>query len=112
MDPSGIYWKALYERLKGCGYNGCLVHCQAVRNNRKTMQEGTRKTDATDAYSVLDLLRQGKFFLPVARDLALKAAYRLMPRPMALKKRSVSCAISCEPLSTSRFLSAIRCSKT
>jgi len=87
MEPSGIYWHALYERLQGCGYEVCLVHCQAVRNNRKTMQEGTSKTDETDAYSVFDLLRQGKFFLPVARDPELKAAYRLMQRHMALKKR-------------------------
>jgi transposase len=87
MEPSGIYWQALYERLKGCGYEVCLVHCQAVRNNRKTMQEGTSKTDEKDAYSVFDLLRQGKFFLPVERDPELKAAYRLMQRHMALKKR-------------------------
>ena len=87
MEPSGIYWQALYERLKSCGYEVCLVHCQAVRNNRKTMPEGTSKTDEKDAYSVFDLLLQGKFFLPVERDPALRAAYRLMQRHMALKKR-------------------------
>jgi transposase len=63
------------------------VHCQAVRNNRKTMQDGTSKTDEKDAYSVFDLLRQGKFFLPVDRDPVLQAAYRVMHRHMALKKR-------------------------
>jgi transposase len=87
MEPSGIYWQALYERLHSCGYEVCLVHCQAVRNNRKTMQDGTSKTDEKDAASVFDLLRQGKFFLPVARDPQLRAAYRLMQRHMALKKR-------------------------
>jgi transposase len=87
MEPSGISWQALYDRLQGCGDGVCLVHCQAVRNNRKTMQEGTRKTDEKDADRVFDLLRQGKFFLPVERDPALQAAYRLMPRSMALKKR-------------------------
>jgi transposase len=87
MEPSGIYWQALYERLKSCGYGVCLVHCQAVRNNRKTMQDGTSKTDEKDAYSIFDLLRQGKFFLPVERDPELQAAYRLMRRHMALKKR-------------------------
>jgi len=87
LEPSGSSWQALYERLQGCGYEVCLVHCQAVRNNRKTMQAGTSKTDATDAYSVFALLRQGKCFLPVARDPELKAAYRLMQRHMALKKR-------------------------
>jgi transposase len=87
MEPSGIYWQGLYERLRSCGYDVCLVSCQAVHNNRKTMSETTSKTDEKDAYSVLDLLRQGKFFLPVERDAELKAAYRLMHRSMALKKR-------------------------
>jgi transposase len=87
MEPSGSYWQALYERLKSCGYGVCLVHCQAVHNNRKTMPEGTSKTDEKDAYSVFDLLLQGKFFLPVERDPELRAAYRLMQRHMALKKR-------------------------
>ena len=68
MEPSGIYWQALYERLKSYDYAVCLVHCQAVRNNRKTMPDGTSKTDEKDAASIFDLLRQGKFFLPVARD--------------------------------------------
>jgi transposase len=87
MEPSGIYWLALYERLTGCAYEVCLVNCQAVCHNRKTMQEGPSKTDTKDAYSVFDLLQQGKFFLPVVRDPELKAAYRLMQRHMALKKR-------------------------
>jgi transposase len=87
MEPSGIYWQALYERLNSCGYGVCLVHCQAVCNNRKTRQDGTSKTDEKDAYSVFDLLRQGKFFLPVDRDPVLQAAYRVMHRHMALKKR-------------------------
>jgi transposase len=87
MAPSGIYWQALYERLKSCGYEVCLVHCQAVRNNRKTMQDGTSKTDEKDAYSIFDLLWPGQFFLPVERDPAWQAAYRLMQRSMALKKR-------------------------
>jgi transposase len=87
MEPSGIYWQGLYERLRSCGYDVCLVSCQAVRNNRKTMPETISKTDEKDAYSVLDLLRQGTFFLPVERDAELKAAYRVMRRSMALKKR-------------------------
>jgi transposase len=57
MEPSGIYWQALSDRLQGCGDEVGLVHCPAVRNNRKTMPEGTRKTDATDASSVFALLR-------------------------------------------------------
>lgn len=75
MEPSGIYWQALYARRKRCGYEGCLVHCQAVRNKRQTRQDGARKTDAKDAASVFALLRQGKFLLSIARDPARKAAY-------------------------------------
>lgn len=87
MEPSGIYWYALYERIKSCGYGICLVNCQAVCNNRKTLPGGINKTDRKDAYSVFDLLCQGKFFLPVVRDPELQAAYRMMQRHMALKKR-------------------------
>jgi transposase len=68
MEPSGISWLAFSERLTGCGDEVCLVNCQAVCHHRKTMQEG-------------------KFFLPVARDPERKAAYRLMQRHMARKKR-------------------------
>jgi len=87
MEPSGIYWYALFERLKSCGYGVCLVNCQAVSNNRKTLPDGANKTDQKDAYSIFDLLCQGKFLLPVVRDPDLQAAYRMMCRHMALKKR-------------------------
>ena len=87
MEPSGLSWQALYARLNSCGYEVCLVHCQAVRTKRKTMQDGTRKTDEKEAASVVDLRRQGQCCLPVARAPALRAASRLMPRPLALKKR-------------------------
>lgn len=88
MEPSGIYWLALYEKLKAAGFYVCLVNPQAVQNNRRTIQGGESKTDPKDAHAIFDLLQQGKFFLPVQRDAELKAAYRLMRRHMALKKRS------------------------
>ncbi len=87
MEPCALYRQALYERRKSCDYEVCLVHCQAVRNNRKTRQDGTSKTDENDAASVFNLLRQGKFFLPIEHDAELKAAYRMMRHHMALKKR-------------------------
>jgi transposase len=87
MEPSGLYWYALYNRLKSCGYGVSLVNCRAVKNNRRTMQDGESKTDKKDAYSIFDLLQQGKFFLPVERDDELNSAYRLMRRHMGLKKR-------------------------
>jgi transposase len=87
MEPSGLYWYSLYNRLKKCGYGVCLVNCLAVKNNRRTMEGGISKTDKKDARSIFDLLQQGKFFLPVERDHELAAAYKLMRRHMAMKKR-------------------------
>jgi len=87
MAPAGISGHALYARFQGYGYAVWLVHYPAVRNNRKTMQEGTSTTAATDAYSVFAWLRHGQVLLPGARAPELKAAYRLRPRPMALKQR-------------------------
>jgi len=87
MEPSGIYWYGLYHRLRRCGYPVCLVDTKAVSNNRKTMPDGHSKTDPKDARCIHDLLLQGKFFLPVQRDDELAAAYRLLRRHMALKKR-------------------------
>lgn len=87
MEPSGLYWYSLYDRLKKCGYGVCLVNCLAVKNNRRTMPDGISKTDPKDAHSIFDLLQQGKFFLPVERDHELAAAYRIMRRHMTMKKR-------------------------
>ena len=87
MEPSGLYWYGLYERLKNCGFGVCLVNCMAVKNNRKTLPDGSSKTDQKDAFSIHDLMAQGKFFLPVERDPELAAAYRLMRKHMTMKKR-------------------------
>ena len=87
MEPSGLYWYGLYERHRSCGFGVCLVNCLSVKNNRRTMQDGISKTDRKDAFSIFDLLQQAKFFLPVERDKELQAAYRLMRRHMAIKKR-------------------------
>jgi hypothetical protein len=59
---------------------------EAVRNTRKTLQEGNSKTDEKDADSVFNLFLQGTFCLRVERNPAPQAAYRLMRRHMALKK--------------------------
>lgn len=54
MEPAGLYWPALYERRKSGDYAVGLVHCHAVRNPRKTMPDGTSKTDEKDGASVFD----------------------------------------------------------
>ena len=44
MEPSGLYWYGLYERLRSCGFGVCFVNCLAVKKNRRTMQDGVSKT--------------------------------------------------------------------
>jgi hypothetical protein len=63
------------------------VSGHAGRNTRKPMQETPSQTEAKDASSEVDGLRQGTLFLPVERDAALQATSRLMHRSRALHKR-------------------------
>jgi hypothetical protein len=56
LEPAGISWLALSERLTGCGDAVCLGPWQAVCHHRQTLPEGIRKTETTDADRVVDLL--------------------------------------------------------
>ncbi len=88
MEPSGAYWKALYEQLQALGYRVVLVHAKAVKHNRETHGDNPSKTDRKDAFCVWDLLRQGKYFTPVKRDPEQAAAYRMMRHYEDSRKRS------------------------
>ncbi len=88
MEPSGVYWKPLYEQLRTRGSRQVLVHAKAVKHNRETQGDNASKTDRKDAFSIWDLLRQGKYFTPVERDPEQAAAYRLMRRYEDSRKRS------------------------
>ena len=88
MEPSGAYWKPLFEQLQRLGYRVVLVHATAVKHNRATHGDNPSKTDRKDAFCIWDLLRQGKFFTPVKRDPEQAAAYRLMRRYEDSRKRS------------------------
>ena len=87
MAPAGLSWQGLSARLRRCGDEVCLVRGHAVHNHRQTMPETISQTDEKAADSVFALLRPGTCFLPVARDAARPAAYRVLRRSMARKKR-------------------------
>ncbi len=88
MEPSGAYWKALYEQLQTLGYRLVLVHATAVKHNRQTHGDNPSKTDRKDAFCIWDLLRQGKYFTPVKRDPEQAAAYRMLRHYEDSRKRS------------------------
>ncbi len=87
MEPSGVYWKPLYEQLKTLGYRVVLVHATAVKYNRQTHGDNPSKTDRKDAFCIWDLLRQGKYFTPVKRDPEQATAYRMMRHYEHSRKR-------------------------
>ena len=87
MEPTGVYWKPLHHHLQGLGHAVVLVHGKAVQNNRKTMADNGSQTDRKDAYCILDLMRQGKCFLPIRRDPEQEAAYRFLQHYEDSKKR-------------------------
>src|SRR5262245_34803414 len=79
VSSSGVGWQVCLER-----YTRVLMKASLEFPNH--FLKIYSKTDEKDAYSVFDLRQPGKFFLPVERDPALQAAYRLRQRHMALTK--------------------------
>lgn len=88
MEPSGVYWKPLFAQLRRRGYRIVLVDPAAVKHNRKTLSGNGSKTDKKDAFCIYDLLRQGKFFLPVEQDPELESVYRRMQHYEDSRKRT------------------------
>ena len=86
-EPTGVYWKPLHHYLQAQGHAVVLVHGKAVQSNRKTMADNGSQTDRKDAYCILDLMRQGKCFLPIRRDPQQEAAYRFLQHYEDSKKR-------------------------
>ncbi|MCP3958991.1 MAG: IS110 family transposase, partial [bacterium] len=88
MEPSGVYWKPLYEQLQKRGYRLVLVHTKAVKHNRQTHGDNASKTDRKDAFCIWDLLRQRKYFTPVKRDPEQAVAYRILRHYEDCRKRT------------------------
>lgn len=68
MEPSGSYWKHLYQFLTDRGQIAVVVSPLAVRRNRETIDVSKDKSDPKDAHNIGDLIMQGKFYLPIHRD--------------------------------------------
>ena len=94
MEPSGYYWIHLYEHLTRCGKRAITVSPLAVNRNRETINVSRDKSDPKDAYNIADLMRQGKFYLPIYRDKEIrelkrftKIYYRLVAQRSSLRCR-------------------------
>jgi len=94
MEPSGYYWIHLYEHLVNCGKRTVTVSPLAVNRNRETINVSKDKSDPKDAYNIADLMKQGKFYLPIYRDKKIrelkrftKIYYRLIGQRASLRCR-------------------------
>lgn len=78
MEPSGEYWKHLYQFLTLKGYLTVTVSPLAVSRNRETINVSKDKTDPKDAHNITDLVMQGKFYLHSQRDKTVAQISRFM----------------------------------
>jgi len=78
MEPSGQYWKHLYQFLILQGELTVTVSPLAVNRNRETMNVSKDKSDPKDARNIADLIMQGKFYFPVQRDKTVSQLHRFM----------------------------------
>lgn len=67
MEPSSVYWQPLYHQLGADGGECVLTNPLWVKRNRQTYTMSPDKNDDKDAYSIGDMLKQGKFSLPLKR---------------------------------------------
>ena len=94
MEPSGYYWIHLYEDLVNREKKVVTVSPLAVNRNRETINVSKDKSDPKDAYNIADLMKQGKFYLPIYRDKQIrelkrftKIYYRLIGQRSSLRCR-------------------------
>ena len=78
MEPSGYYWIQLYEHLTESSKKVVTVSPLAVNRNRETINVSKDKSDPKDVYNITDLMKQGKFYLPIYRDKQMRQLKRLM----------------------------------
>ena len=95
MEPSGQYWIQLYEFLDLQGKRAVTVSPLAVRRNREKVDVSRDKSDPKDAYNVVDLIYQGKFYLPIYRDKQIRQLKRLMQvyHKLMQQKASLRCRL-------------------
>jgi len=94
MEPSSYYWIHLYEYLELREKRVVTVSPLAVNRNRETINVSKDKSDPEDAYNIADLMKQGKFYLPIYRDKEIREPkrfsniyYRLIGQRASLRCR-------------------------
>jgi len=95
MEPSGYYWIHLYEYLDLREKRVVTVSPLAVNRNRETINVSKDKSDPKDAYNIADLIKQGKFYLPIYRDKEIRQLKRFMQMYYRLitQKASLRCRL-------------------
>ena len=65
LEPTGVYWRPIYDFLMSKQFTVCLVDPLTVFHNRKTNHKDKGKSDKKDAAAILDLIGQSKFHFAI-----------------------------------------------
>lgn len=102
MEPTSIYWCALYEYLKSKDLIVCLLDPISVFHNRKTLKRDNGKSDLKDAYAIFDLMSQKKFYFTTDDDLNTFSTKLVLKNWMNAQR-----LITCTKSRTRSFLSLV-----
>ena len=78
-EPAGHYWRPLAYYLEGRKYSYKLVNSFSVKRYREGMDLALNKNDRSDADTIADMLRSGRFLqtvLPYGVHAELRRSYR------------------------------------
>jgi len=68
MEPTGHYWRKIAFFAKGKGYEVRFVRTTAVKHQRELDESSSAKNDSKDAYTIGNIVREGKYIDTVIED--------------------------------------------
>jgi transposase len=68
MEPTGHYWRKIAFFAKEKGYEVRFVRTTAVKHQRELDESSSGKSDSKDAYTIGNIVREGKYIDTVIED--------------------------------------------
>jgi len=68
FEPTGHYWRKIAYYAKSCGYEVRFIRTTAVKSQRELDESSSAKTDIRDAFTIANIVREGKYIDTVIED--------------------------------------------
>ena len=68
MEPTGHYWRKIAFFAQGMGYEVRFVRTTALKHQREIDESSPAKTDMRDAFTIANIVREGKYIDTVIED--------------------------------------------